>query len=187
MSDYVYYAQNREDKWIAENLPLPEKGFYVDVGCGHPFTTSNTAFLRDRKWEGLAIDGNRTWAEDWKHIPAFCCAVIASQPEVLFCENAWWSRIGIGTSRSAETLEAILERFSVGKIDFLSVDVEGSEFEILQSFDFDLHDPSIVVAEYNAMHLPIVEPEQSPIPDFMADKGYFLEKVFGCVNMVFAK
>ena len=55
----TYYGQNREDEWIDKNLPLPEKGFYVDIGCEHPFNHSNTAFLRDRGWKGLAIDGNR--------------------------------------------------------------------------------------------------------------------------------
>ena len=191
MTEPLYYAQNREDKWIAENLPLPNKGFYVDIGCGHPFTTSNTAFLRDRKWEGLAIDGSPIWADEWKDIPAFHCAIISTHPEVFFKidpDNAYWSRINAnGVRHKAECIEQLLSRFNIVKIDFLSVDTEGTEFELLSSFDFDKHNPSVVVAEYNAAHLPILEPEQSPIPALMKERGYSLQMMFPPVNMIFAR
>jgi hypothetical protein len=185
-----YYGQNREDEWICANVELPTHGFYVDVGCGHPFTTSNTAFLRDRKWNGLAIDGHRGWESEWADIPAFTVAVIASQPEVLFYEdsgNPYWSRLGKGSKRAAETIEELLERFKVKEFDFLSVDTEGSEHEVIQSFDFKLHNPKVVIVEYNAAHIPIVGPDQSPIPAFMEIKGYTLRKVFPPVNMIFTR
>ncbi len=184
-----FYSQQGEDKWISENIELPTYGFYVDIGAGHPFTTSNTAFLRDRKWEGLAIDGNRAWADDWKDIPAFCCAVISGEPEVSFSENGWWSRIDGPEAklRSSITIEELLLERNIGKIDFLSVDTEGSELDVLKMFDFRLHDPAIVVAEYNAQHLPIVGPDQSPIPSFMESLGYSLRHVCEPVNMIFTR
>jgi len=187
------YSQNQEDLWIALNLPLPEKGFYVDIGCGHPFTTSNTAFLRDRKWEGLAIDGSPLWADEWKDIPAFRCVIISDKSgEVLFKiddDNPYWSRIADkGSRRHALTIEEVLEIEDVGKIDFLSVDTEGTELEVLKSFNFEYHDPPIIIVEYNAAHLPIIEhPFDSPIPWFMRGKGYLLKKVFPPVNMIFSK
>jgi len=191
MTEPLYYGQNREDKWIAENLPLPDKGFYVDIGCGHPFTTSNTAFLRDRKWDGLAIDANPAWANEWKDIPAFQCAIIANDPEVRFKinhDNAYWSREDEnGPWCKAENVEEFLDRHQVTKIDFLSVDTEGTEFDVLWHFNFQKHSPSIVVAEYNAAHIPIVEPEDSRIPDLMRANGYKLNKVFPPVNMIFSK
>ena len=186
-----YYGQNREDEWIDKNLPLPDKGFYVDIGCEHPFNHSNTAFLRDRGWKGLAIDGNRETAKLWINIPDFRCAVISSHAIVNFREDSktpGWSRISqMGEMRGAITIEELLEFEHVYKIDFLSVDVEGSEMKVLQSFNFEKHDPSIVIVEYNAAHLPIVEALVSPIPPFMMSKGYELRNVFGYVNMVFAK
>jgi len=185
----TYYAQHREDQWISEYLPLPDKGFYVDIGCAHPFTQSNTAFLRDRKWDGLAIDGNPNWIDDWKGIPVFHCAIISEEPQVLFFEDTYWSHISpcCGKPRKSETIEQFLERFGVGKIDFMSLDTEGTEFEILQSFDFERHDPSIVIVEYNAGHFPVIGPHQSPLPDFMRSKGYELPFIFPPVNMIFCK
>lgn len=189
-----WYSQNHEDKWIAENLGhlLPEKGFYVDIGCAHPFETSNTAFLRDRKWEGLAIDGNLGWSHMWEDIPAFHSAVITTKPKedtyFLNAEVGWHSRIDPeGKWTEAETIEQLLERFGVGKIDFLSIDTEGTEFDILQSFDFDKHNPQIVIAEYNAQHKPIVAPEDSPILPLMIHEGYRLMHTFSPINMIFAK
>lgn len=186
-----YYGQNREDEWIDKNLPLPEKGFYVDIGCEHPSNHSNTAFLRDRGWKGLAVDGNRRTAGLWKNIPAFRCAVISSHAIVNFHEDSktpGWSRISNdGEMRGAITIEELLEFEQVYKIDFLSVDVEGSEMEVLQSFDFEKHDPSILIVEYNAAHLPTVQWFDSPIPPFMRSKGYELKQTFGIANMVFAK
>ena len=190
MSQMISYSQNGEDKWIVENLPLPDSGFYVDIGCAHPFECSNTAFLRDRKWEGLAVDGNLGWSKEWDNIPAFHHAVISTKPEVYFldAEVPCYSRIDhSGRLKEAESIERLLERFEVGKFDFLSLDTEGTELEILQSFDFEKHDPAIMVVEYNAAHLPIREPHQSPIPAFMQGKGYRLASVFPPVNMVFFK
>lgn len=195
MPKMISYAQNGEDVWIVEHLPLPDKGFYVDIGAGHPFTTSNTAFLRDRKWEGLAFDGDLSWAHEWDGIPAFQHAVVTATPGMIefyeFPGCGYYSRIGpdiIGAKlRECETIEQLLERFEVGKFDFLSIDTEGTELEILQSFDFEKHSPEIVIAEYNAAHLPMIAHDQSPIPGFMRSKGYWLASVFPPVNMVFIK
>jgi Methyltransferase FkbM domain len=156
----LFYAQQREDEWIANNLSLPDKGFYVDIGCGHPFTTSNTAFLRDRKWQGLAVDADSVWTDVWKDIPAFECAVIASHPIVPFFhdhECPYRSRITYlnkeAKYRKAETIEALLERHKVQKIDLMSIDIEGREFELLTELDFDLHRPSIMIVEYDTAGL----------------------------------
>lgn len=183
------YSQQGEDEWIATNLSLPENGFYVDIGCAHPVQTSNTGFLRDKGWRGLAIDGNPAWENDWKGIPGFVCAVISNDRWVPFSESSWWSRIcgPEAKERLAVTIEELLTYFEVGKIDFLSVDVEGSEFDILTSFDFDLHSPTVVVAEYNSTHIPTISPDQSLLPALMKSHGYSLRHVCEPVNMIFTR
>ncbi len=183
------YSQQGEDKWIDENLSLPENGFYLDIGCAHPVQTSNTAFLRDKGWKGLAIDGNQAWENDWKGIPGFVCAVIANERRVTFSDTSWWSRIDgpNGKERIAISIEELLAYYEIGKVDFLSVDTEGTEYGILSSFNFELHSPEVVVVEYNAGHLPIIEPEESRIPALMTRKGYTLGCIFKPVNMIFTR
>lgn len=182
-----FYSQQREDEWIAANLPLPRKGFYVDIGCAHPFTTSNTAFLRDRKWHGLAVDGNRIWEKDWEGIPAFRCAVIANEPEVSFLENhesPWLSRIGAsgGSQRCTISIEDLLSMEQVEKIDFLSIDVEGNEFDILSHLDFARHQPTIIIAEYNTADLG----NDLRLKPLLVSLGYSL-KFENQINMIFKR
>src|SRR5215468_5785215 len=185
---HYFYAQGLEDQWIVENLPLPEKGFYVDVGAAHPRTTSNTAFLRDLGWEGLAIDGDPVWSELWQDIPTFICAVISNEPHVQFFQdrdNPYCSRIGEiagATSRATVTIEECLSSFKVGKIDFLSVDVEGKEFDVLRSFNFELHDPPIIMVEWNTAGIG----HDDRCRTLLGDLGYDL-KLENTINLVFAK
>lgn len=187
MSVPLYYAQHHEDKWIAENLGdlLPEHGFYVDIGAAHPFTASNTAFLRDRKWEGLAVDGNPTWENDWKDIPAFHHAIISPKPYVRFNDHAVpeYSRIGTeGRIRAAETIEGFLYRKRVYKFDFFSIDAEGHEYDILTGFDFKKHSPAIIICEYNTADIG----EDNRICPLIKSHGYRIVWL-NPVNMIFIR
>ncbi len=89
--------------------------------------------------------------------------------------------------RGTITIEELLDHENVGKIDFMSLDVEGNEMDVLSMFDFEKHVPSIVIVEYNAAHLPITFPSNSPIPYLMKARGYKLRKTFEPVNMIFTK
>jgi hypothetical protein len=60
-----YYSEYGEDRWVVEHLMLPQRGIYLDVGAGHPEINSNTAFLRDRGWRGLAVDANPDYGPHW--------------------------------------------------------------------------------------------------------------------------
>ena len=63
-----FYSSNGEDKWVAKNITLPKKGFYVDIGAAHPTRMSNTAFLRDMGWEGIQVDADPYWIPYWNKI-----------------------------------------------------------------------------------------------------------------------
>jgi hypothetical protein len=107
--------------------------------------------------------------------PVFRCAVIANEPEVSFLENShspWLSRIGAsgGSQRCTITIEDLLECERVGKIDFLSIDVEGHEFDILNALDFEKHHPDIIIAEYNTADIG----DDFRVRDLLLAKGYQL-------------
>jgi hypothetical protein len=53
------------------------------------------------------------------------------------------------------------------RIDYMSIDTEGSEYAILCNFDFDRHRVSIFSIEHNYL-----EPRRQQIKDLMAQKGY---------------
>lgn len=150
-----YHSEYAEDRWIADNLPLPPNGVYVDVGCAHPVNNSNTAFLRERGWTGLAIDGNPSWGQYWT--TPFRAAVIGSSLTPVGFQinsNPALSRFSDGaTAVQPVTLESLLNEANIERINLLTIDVEGAEFDVLSTMDLDRHRPDIIVAEYATLGL----------------------------------
>lgn len=171
---------------------LPKKGFYVDIGCAHPFDTSNTAFLRDLGWTGLAIDGNSIWRSHWECIKRdseFIGWVISNRVYEQFnsrTDEPWLSRIERGGSGvptvTCRNIEDILSERHVRKIDFLSVDVEGSEFDVISSIDLVFHDPTIIVSEYDTRDIG----KDYRVRDYLIEQGYCIRHTTES-NMIYTK
>lgn len=132
---------------------MPEKGVYVDVGCYHPKIASNTAHFRELGWSGVAIDANPHMAKEWADYPGvFVNALIGNGEPAKYQVNydqPGWSRVGSGEVTPTRTLESILSERGIGKIDLLSIDLEGQEFAALQSLDLEKHQPQIIIAEFD--------------------------------------
>lgn len=155
-----YHSQFGEDEWIDQHIALPAKGFYVDVGCGHPVFISNTAFLRERGWSGLNIDMDERWKLAWAEAGLeLVTACVWSEPAAVEIVLAvgWhvhhggpvdsFTRPGTGVVNSV-SLQSILDTHGVGAIDFITLDLEGREFEAWQSLDIERHCPKVVVFEH---------------------------------------
>lgn len=170
-----FYSEYSEDRWIVENLGrvLPESGFYVDVGAMRPDANSNTAFLRDRGWKGLVIDAHPDCRRHWEGVPnvEYVQAVVAatSYPAGFICREegreaesrpgAFYEVQQINAclapgQRPAEyaqvlamPLGLLLAERLVTRCDFLSIDIEGGEYEALASVPWR-GGPRLVVVEY---------------------------------------
>lgn len=156
MKPDVFSSEYKEDAWIAANLgaALPKVGFYVDVGCALPDHGSNTHFLRERGWRGLAIDAHPGYAQFWKS--NFVQAVISPHAIVPFkySQTSTMSRVDSGdgcTLVATARLDNLLRSLGVKKVDFLTVDAEGHEYDIFQTFDVEEFRPSVIVAEYDTL------------------------------------
>src|SRR4051812_19319948 len=110
-----FYSEYGEDKWCSENLHIPERGFYLDIGAAHPERESNTAFLRDKGWLGLAVDAVSEYAPHWVGRQQFLHAILSPHDVVKFKHikhNSPASRIvkddPEGKRRSAVTLQYLL-------------------------------------------------------------------------------
>lgn len=160
---------------------------YVDLGCAHPVNKSLTAICRDLGWNGLAIDANQDYANDWAEAGFgrhFMCAVLSDQPTARFAvhENAFTSRISESEAtdhrekwgierieqRSTVPLNHLLEVNGMGQIALLTVDLEGHEFAVLQTLDFAKHDPLFIIAEFNTAGAG-VDPR---VCNFLLERGY---------------
>jgi hypothetical protein len=153
-----FYSSRGEDKWIANNVKLPEKGFYVDIGAAHPTRMSNTAFLRDRGWEGIQIDADPFWKRYWDklNLELITSPVWMERGKVSFCANekahrlSCIDRFSIGEKREAVVLNDLFSERKIKHIDFMSLDVEGIEYDLFLSLD-KYYWPDVLVFEYNTL------------------------------------
>lgn len=171
-----------EDRAKGRKVPI-----YVDLGCSHPVNLSQTAFLRELGWAGLGIDGNPDYAKDWadaRYGDHFCCEVLSNKPVARFCihDNSQTSRISDGPEtdyperwgiksiahRPTVSLNYILEARGIGLIDLLAVDLEGAEFDVLQTLDFEKHSPAFIISEY-VTHGEGIDPR---VCRMLLDRGY---------------
>jgi FkbM family methyltransferase len=146
-------------------------GFFVEFGAGDGVELSNTYRLeRDLGWSGIAAEPNPVqhealrrnrrcavsdrcvWARSGERLTF---SVLDAAPEFStltpFQAGDKHDRRG---ARSIEvqtlTLEDLLrEHGAPRRIDYVSVDTEGSELAILEAFDFDAFDVSVLTVEHN--------------------------------------
>jgi FkbM family methyltransferase len=167
---FMSYAQNAEDVVLARALqPDDHIGFYVDVGAGHPILESATKAFSERGWQGVNIEPvaefHALLAED-RPIDVNLNVAVAAVAGVakLFVgppENRGSSTMVPELAESyrargqdfvarevrARTLAQIADEHIAGTVDFLKIDVEGMEREVLEGNDWDWFRPRIIVIE----------------------------------------
>ena len=152
------------------------------MGAGHPQTISNSAFLRDRGWTGLAVDACADYAPAWTGF-TFEVAIVSNKPVVNFSLNPIreLSRITTdGPTFPAVTLESLLSKHGIGGIDLLSLDVEAHEYDALMSMNFQAHRPKIVISEYSTFCVG----EDMRVRDALVEQGYEVVAKTQC-NFIF--
>lgn len=154
----TFYSQFGEDRWIYENIIKESYGVFVDVGAGDPKKLSNSYFFEKLGWDVLCIDADHRQVERLKkeRKNVVRAVVYDSTPAYFKEERLDLSRIcktneDKSIKIATKTLESILKENSIGKIDILSIDVEGSEINVLKSFDIRKHSPEVMIIEFNTL------------------------------------
>jgi FkbM family methyltransferase len=190
------YSQEQEDVLLDLLLRKRETGFYVDIGCHHPFRLSNTYLLYRRGWHGVAVDPNADLIEMFaKYRPrdlALCRAIAGSHGEKTYYEfkESAYNTLNdeVGRDVVANGHSTLLRQHKIAvcpfsdiqdgylppgqHVDLLSIDVEGNDLDVLQSIDWTRFTPDLVVAEEHTNEAGLCAPE-SPIEAFLRTKGYW--------------
>jgi len=130
----VHHSQNGEDGIIEKLLSLAkiDGGYFVEFGAGDGLRWSNTYRLFENGWSGCLIEGN---ADLYQRI----------------CHNVADDRVlkinAIIEESGDNSLDILLNRHGVEKIDLLSIDVDSDDLRIWEGIK--LFDPGIVIIEYN--------------------------------------
>ena len=165
------WAQEGEDLVLARLLgPMTRPGFFVDIGAHHPTRYSNTYYFYRRGWRGINVDplpgSARLFRRQRPRDISLECGVAAQvgvltyhafndpalntfSPEEAARKNVAPYRL-LGTSQApVHTLAGILERhLPPGQfIDFLSIDAEGLDHDIVASNDWETYRPRWVLVE----------------------------------------
>jgi FkbM family methyltransferase len=167
-SSLISYAQNFEDVMLARVFAGRNTGFYVDVGAADPVNLSVTKWFYDLGWSGLNLEPNRQLfdrlAADRPRDINLDCGAGAAASEAQFFEpevgelSSFDSRIldsaqnsGVpGTTRAVTVvpLTDLLKLHCPGRaIDFLKIDVEGWEAEVLKGLDLRQYRPIVILVE----------------------------------------
>jgi FkbM family methyltransferase len=171
-------------------------GFYVDVGAHHPYRFSNTCYFHRLGWRGINIDpspGAIATFDRERASDINICAGISDSPGKLsfhvFNEpalNTFDAALAVERAklpgyRLLETRNVAVRRLDDvllqylppdQKIDFLSIDVEGMDLQVLRSNDWTRFRPAILLVE--AHERSVSGAENDPINGFAVSAGYRL-------------
>ncbi len=174
-----------------------KKGFFIDVGCHHPLLNNNTYNLYKKSWRGINIDLDFGAIDMFNFFRKGDVNIQAALSNTIGKKNLYFfhNRSAINTlSQTAEnkaseirkvktlTLNDIIENshFKNKEIDFLSIDVEGTEIDVLQGLNFKKYKPKLVVLEFinsnvsEYYNLKIDDILNSSINKYMVNQNYKL-------------
>lgn len=162
------YAQNLEDYHLAQLFAGRRSGFYIDIGAGHPVGDNVSFHFYLQGWRGIVVEPQQRLAALYAQVRprdvAVSALVGAEEGEAEFheverlhgfstsvrahAEAAAQFKAGFRTRRApVTTLAALCERHGAGAIDFLKVDVEGAEKDVLRGGDWRRFRPKVVLVE----------------------------------------
>jgi len=182
------FSQANEEKIISELFKKKPKGFYIDVGCYNPRKYSNTALLYKKGWTGINIDAekkNLKWFKIFRkrdiNLNYFISNKKTKIDYCVFDESALNGiydneRLEVLKKNGFEPLEirkmktySLDEILSIYKtknkdIDFLDIDVEGHDFQVLKSINLRKYNVSVILIEINN--------KKKNITEFLLKNGY---------------
>ena len=149
------FREEREQALVSSYLPA--KGFFVEVGAFQPVALSQTWELERRGWDGLLIEPVPEHAQNLRRERrARVLEVACGTPEqhgatmpIHVAGGQSSFRFGRGPTRDVRvvTLDSVLADAGAPHVDFLSIDVEGAELDVLAGFSFDRYRPGLVLLE----------------------------------------
>lgn len=187
----TYYSEYGQDKYLNENIFKNKRnGIFVDIGADDGILNSNTYFFeKELGWNGICIEPRDNAFKKLKNNRKCLCikvAIAAQKGTRNFVNvlekietfsgflnttaNQHWKRIKDKNAKweiikiKTHTLNKLCIQNNIKHIDYLSIDTEGSEEEIIRSIDFDQIIIDVIDVENNYGNLRIRQ--------YLESKGY---------------
>ena len=162
----IHYGEFGEDILVNRILKNLETGKYVDVGCYHPYKGSLTAQLYKKGWKGINIDLSKSSIDlfnlvrkedinlnlavsDFNGQTSYFENSPINQQNSLIKNNDNQKKIKI----DCKNLNLILEENKFEKFEYLNIDVEGSEQNVINGINLSKYRPMLITIENNNLHI----------------------------------
>jgi FkbM family methyltransferase len=190
------YSQDGEDMILRRLFEGQKFGFYVDIGAHHPFRFSNTCYFYRLGWRGINVDPNPDGIKAFRKarpldtnlcigvsdtVGSLCYHVFNEPALNTFDAALAAERTDLADYRLLEKREVpvrrldelLSEQLRHGQvIDFLSIDVEGLDLQVLKSNDWNRFRPAVLLVEARAADVNQLAID--PINAFATSAGYRL-------------
>lgn len=183
------YSQSGEDMILNNIFLFKNRGFYIDVGANHPTKASNTYFFYKKGWSGINIDALPESINMFKkkrkkdiNIEVGVSDSLGILNFHIFKESSYntfdedvvskiekISPVTKVKKVPVKPLTMILDELNIFCIDFMSVDVEGFDLNVLISNNWEKYRPKVVIVEDFYRGMDVLN---SPTYKFMCTVGY---------------
>jgi|TARA_B110000003_G_scaffold167046_1_gene167026 FkbM family methyltransferase len=193
-----HFGEFAEDVFIGRLLKSINNGKYVDVGCYHPFKGSLTAKLYQKNWRGINIDVSKTSIDLFniarKRDINLNCAISDFNEKTFYFQNGMINQQNslqkssddqIKVDINCYTLNSVLENNDFHDFDYLNVDVEGTELNVIKGINFKKYKPKLITIENNEL-IP-EEYFQSEIFKLLEQNNYVFVNKVGVTNFFLIK
>jgi len=168
-------AQLRQDLWVLAETGRKRGGFFVEIGAFDGIHLSNTYLLeKEFGWTGILVEPNperHAALRENRNASISTSAIYSKKGTVDFLNvqndpemsgiatHVYDDRNADRRQQTAQVIQVdtitpgeLFRQYAVPAcIDYLSVDTEGSEFEILSAIDFTKYDVRLISVEHNRL------------------------------------
>ena len=165
-------SQLRQDLFVLSELNFKKNGFFVEFGATNGIDFSNSHLLeKEYGWRGILAEPAKLWHQDlianrtaiidtrcvWRETGRTLMFNETEAPELSTLNSHINSDLHAQERQkcsqySVETvslIDLLIQHNAPNEIDYLSIDTEGSEYEILEKFDFNRFQFNIITCEHN--------------------------------------
>jgi hypothetical protein len=189
-----------------------KNGKYLDIGCYHPFNFSNTCLLYKSGWSGINIDLNQTSIDLFniarKRDINICACLSDKEKEIEIYFDSPFSPINTTNKnffknftsndpfqnayknhtkiyKKTRTVDEILEKnkdIIKNKINYLNIDIEGSDYEVLRTIDLKKFDIDLISIETHTLN-NMKSDDYNHINNYFNNYGYKFYKKVGLTSL----
>ena len=185
-----YLSHTGQDAWVVEVLRFKRDGFFLDFGGFEGLLHSNTFYLEKfLGWQGILVEPNPQPYRSACAVRSCVTINAALYPEsrraIEFTDSHGFSslleyqegdsnrEIRRGISEGVISVDTInptelLTRFRIPEyVDYLSLDVEGAEFDVIKNIDIEKYRIALMSIEHNHQ-----QEKQAAIRSYLSGYGY---------------